>query len=163
MPFNTLLLTSLMPGASVSESGVSVGVERQADETVLFFKIDNTPVRKDLGIQEGEAGCDYVAFYSKENRIVLCFVELKGKDVKHAVEQIIHTYRRIQELLKYRPCWPRLDHITWKAYVCYNAHSPISQTKPYVDQLKKVFGSEKNYNIVRDRGKKDEFGKFLRK
>jgi hypothetical protein len=40
---------------------------------------------------------------------------------------------------------------------------PISQTKPYVDQLKKVFGSEKNYNIVRDRGKKDEFGKFLRK
>jgi len=49
----------------------------------------------------------------------------------------------------------------WKAYVCCNAHSPLTQTKPQADKLKEIFG-QNNFGIVRDKGKEDEFGKFLR-
>src|SRR5438034_267740 len=93
MPFNTLLLTSLVSGTSVVESGVTARVERQSGEQILFFALDNAAVRKDLKIV-GEI-CDYLVFYVREEQKtrraqkVFCLLELKGKDIKHAVDQIV--------------------------------------------------------------------------
>jgi hypothetical protein len=153
------LLSSLEPGTGVSESDVNVSVKRQANETILFFRIDAAHVCKDLGIKDKEPRCDYLAFYKKDDKTILCLVELKGKNIEHAVEQIAHTYKRLNELLKQRACDTK--HITWKAYVGCNAHSPLTQSKQPADKLKALFGHN-NFNIVRDRGRENMFGQFLR-
>lgn len=160
MPFNTLLLSSLEPGTSVSESDVSVSVKQHAHETVLFFRVDIAHVCKGLGIKDKEPRCDYLVFYKNEGKTILCLVELKGKNVDHAVDQIAHSYKHLSQLLKQRDV--DMKHITWKAYICCNAHSPLTQSKQPANTLKELFGHN-NFGIVRDRGREDEFGKFLRK
>jgi len=100
MPFNTLLLSCcLLPGkTSHIENGVNVSLQPASGETVLFFHIDeqsnpNCKFRQLLGLnQEGMKICDLIVFYAKENERIICFVELKGGDIKTAKEQVINTY-----------------------------------------------------------------------
>src|SRR6266436_501803 len=119
MPFDTLLLMTLRHGTSVTEKGVTVRIstdrkqaDRGSNEIILFFKTDEQIVRRDLGIQDGEAICDYLVFYSREGKNdeesekVLCLVELKGGDVKRAMEQVNSTYEHLKQFLERRPCKP---------------------------------------------------------
>lgn len=171
MPFNTLLLHSLIHATSVNENGVRAIAQQQEGERILFFHIDSAFVRIAWAMPRGEGLCDYLVLYSKESnkpeerKKVLCLLELKGKDIVHATKQIIDTYKRIQELLKLNQHHAPIQHIIWKAYICFNAHSPISQTKSSINELKRIFKSEKHFDIVRDKGtdKRENFGEFLRK
>ncbi len=97
MPFNTLLLTCLKSGKSFGEGKARVSVSRPKEyaskETVIFFSTDDqsnekSTLRDDLGVNG--ALCDLVVFYAPDNgdKKVLCLVELKGKNIKPAVEQV---------------------------------------------------------------------------
>lgn len=161
MPFNTLLLSCLQHGTSASQQHVSVHVVPQRGETILFFKTDSEIARKDLQIQAGEGVCDYLVFYAKDDQTVLCLVELKGNKTDHAITQIISTYehlhRRLHEL-RGKACWPPIQQIRWKAYICCGPGSAIIQTKPYGAQLAKIF-KRGHFKITHE----DELGDFLRK
>lgn len=168
MPFNTLLLHSLIHATSVNENGVRAITQQLPGERILFFHMDDANTSRILGVQKGEGVCDYLVLYSKEiegsgeYKKVICQVELKGKDILHAKGQILDTYARLQRLLKSDPSRPPLQHIVWKAYICFNAHSPVQQTKPTIDELRRNFA---DVDIVRDKGtdKRENFGEFLRR
>jgi hypothetical protein len=101
----------LLPGqTSFKESKASVKVEPQADETILFFHIDEQSnpgckLRQFLwGTEKGQKMCDLIVFYAKKSEKeskserVICFVELKDNigDLGHATEQVINTYNTFQ-------------------------------------------------------------------
>lgn len=160
MPFNTLLLSCLEHGTSVSQSGVSVHVRPKKGETILFFRTDCDIARKDLNIQSDEPVCDYLVFYHTESRIVLCFLELKGNHTEHAIKQVLSTCEhlkwRLQEL-QGKECWSSMQRITWKAYIRCGNKSTISPTKQYAKKIAKFFS--KDFKVTHE----DELDSFLRK
>lgn len=157
MPLNVLLLTSLIDGTSVTQSGVTVNVKPLAGEKILFFKLDDQSVRGCLELNGSI--CDYLVFYQKEQqRPALCLLELKGKGVKHAIDQLRNTHSCLVTHFKERSYWKSIKDITWKGYVCCNSHSPLEPTKQYAVQLRSVFGNSKNYDITRN----PDIGTFLR-
>ena len=163
MPFNTLLLTCLKSGKSFGESGARVSVSRPkkhaSKETVLFFSIDDqsdekSTLRDDLGVEE--ALCDLVVFYAPENgdKKVLCLVELKGKNIKHAVEQVTNTCRSLKNNFNNKT---HIQQITWKAYILTTGGAP-KNTKQEMDKgLAKSF-DKNNYKI----SNKENIWDFLR-
>lgn len=99
MPFNFLLWNCLIPGAtSVSESGVSANLKRESDESVLAFRIDTDGFRKRFKLSNGAKVCDALFFYKvKKSDPLLIFVELKGRDIPRAIQQLeqtLSTFRR---------------------------------------------------------------------
>jgi hypothetical protein len=132
MPFNTLLLTCLIPGTRFSESGCVVRLKPEPQETVLFFHVDDQSnpdcvLCEDLGL-EGKV-CDLVIFYALEDRKVLCLLEMKkGQDFEKAAKQIMNTYqylrRFFRESLGRRPCGSHLRSVDWKAYIHLHGGSP---------------------------------------
>ena len=157
MPLNILLLTSLIDGTSVTQSGVTVNVKRLTGEKILFFRLDDQSIKSILELTGSI--CDYLVSYQKEEqKPVLCLLELKGKGVKHAIEQLNNTHVCLISRFKERSYWKSIRDVTWKGYVCCNQHSPLEPTKPYVAQLQAIFGSSKNYDITRN----PNIGAFLR-
>ncbi|MGH2497200.1 MAG: hypothetical protein ACRDIV_21080 [Ktedonobacteraceae bacterium] len=163
MPFNTLLLSCLHHGTSASENNVSVSVKPQNGETVLFFHTDTDVACRDLQIQRGEPVCDYLVFYKKEARTVICLLELKGNNTDHAIEQIFSTCEhlkiRLSEDLRGKAGWLHFQQVEWKAYICTGVNSAISPSKAYAKKIEKAFRSTKNFKITHS----DELGDFLRK
>lgn len=98
MPFNTLLLISLIPETRFSESGVEVSINQQAGEEILFFDMDQPPVRQSLNIQ-GKI-CDGMVFYLRNDERTICFVELKSSNLDDAVHQVISTYKQMKDVLE---------------------------------------------------------------
>ncbi len=152
MPFNTLLLTSLVHKTSFSESGSGLRVCPRAGEKALFFVIDDHPdcaFRKDFGITEPI--CDLVVFYIREDQgkydKVLCLVESKGCDIGHALKQIESTRRHLEKELKSRPCKSHLGEVDWMAYVFVHGSAPknikhLERTSEWKN-LVRVFGKGK--------------------
>ncbi|AVH72808.1 hypothetical protein [Nostoc sp. 'Lobaria pulmonaria (5183) cyanobiont'] len=161
MLFNKLLLSScLLPGkTSYTENGVEINIKPSSGETILFFLIDNQSnpnckLRQILGLeQEGMKICDLIVFYAKESKRIICFVELKGGDVKTATEQVITTYTYFKKSLKQSEL--SLNFIA-KAYIKSNSSVPQEIDK-YKQELKQTFG-EGNYDI----SKNSDLGNFLR-
>lgn len=172
MPFNTLLLHGFIHDTSVEEKNVRVVAHQKDDEKILVFHLDTRDrlIRDTLKVPDGTGLCDYLFFYSKldaktkKYARTLCLVELKGEDIQHATDQIIDTYKHLYRTLKSDSCCPPLQNIFWKAYICYNANSPIKQKRPFEDKLHntKYF---KNIDITSDKGvdKQGYFDSFLRK
>lgn len=162
MPFNTLLLTCLKSGKSFSEGRARVRVSRPKEyaskETVLFFSVDDqsnprSTLRDDLEM-EG-ALCDLVVFYAPDSgdKKVLCLVELKGKDIKHAVEQVTNTCRSLKNNFNKT----HIQQITWKAYIRTTGGAP-KNTKQDMDKgLAKSF-DKNNYKISNE----ENIWEFLR-
>ncbi|MBE8990564.1 hypothetical protein [Nostoc sp. LEGE 12450] len=161
MPLNNLLLSScFLPGkTSYTENGVEINIKPSSGETILFFLIDNQSnpnckLRQLLGLeQEGMKICDLIVFYAKENKRIICFVELKGSDIKTATKQVIITHTYFKKLLKQSE--PSLSFIP-KAYIKSNSSVPQEIDK-YKQELKREFG-ENNYDISRN----SDLGNFLR-
>jgi hypothetical protein len=161
MPFNTLLLSGcLLPGkTSHREDGVEIRVEPASGETVLFFSIDSDKnpkckLRQILGLdQSGMKSCDLIVFYARENENIICFVELKGRKIENAKEQVINTYIYFSKVFKKSDL--SLNFVP-KAYIKSDSSLPKELDK-YKQELKATFG-EGNYDINRD----SDLGKFLR-
>jgi hypothetical protein len=161
----TLLLTPcLLAGKTrFDESKASVWIKPQADETILFFSIDdqsNTDCRlRQLlwGDKAGENICDLIVFYAKGNERVFCFVELKDnleeEDLTQAIKQVTNTYTHFRRHL-------RLNYrYTAKTFISSPKSSIPKPHLKYQSMLLKVFKEASN---IEYNGKADEFGDFLR-
>ncbi|HYT43688.1 MAG TPA: hypothetical protein VEP90_15215, partial [Methylomirabilota bacterium] len=111
----------------------------EKNEIVLFFITDSEVVRQNLNIQ-GKI-CDCLIFYSRkgDSNKVLCLVELKGRKLEHAKEQIMNTYKQLRNLLEHSSCQNQLPQITWKAYICTHGDAP-KEVAQCANELKKTFG-----------------------
>jgi hypothetical protein len=81
--------------------------------------------------------------------------EAKGKDVKHAVEQIDNVYSALYKKMN-ENCMPLFDGIIWAAYICVHKGSSAPS------------GTKIQTSILDDKGIKCKVGKgdlddFLRK
>jgi len=172
MPFNTLLLTCLTLGRSCSESGIRVQMSSKPGEVALFFDIDeqtnpSSTLRRDLGMEGGI--CDCIVYYVQENRKVICFVELKGRDVKHAGDQVLNTYgyfkrsldKRLRSLSK--ACRSQLGKIEWMGLICYSSAAPSGDVRAVSNRFRKEFGKGK-YSIKSISSKRSyDLGDLVRK
>ncbi len=157
MPFNTLLLNCLLHGTSFSEKGATVHIKPQTGETILFFGIDDNDrecsLRQTLGMQQGVI-CDLVVFYARQDseKKVICLVELKGSDVKHAARQIKSVHQHFSKSLRQHVRW-----IDWRAciYMGGSAHKDMKKVRL---ELEKTFGKG-NVSITRE----SDLGSFLRR
>jgi hypothetical protein len=159
----TLLLTPcLLTGkTSFKESKASITVQPQADETILFFSIDDNSnpdcrLRQRLwGNRAGEELCDLIVFYARGSERVLCFVELKDniKDLDHATAQVTNTYTHFKQHLRLS------NYYTAKTFISAFAGSLPQEHQKYHKKLLTVFKGENN---VEYNGKPDELGDFLR-
>ena len=159
-PFDILLLSPcLLPGkTSFKESKASVEVKPEANETILFFNIDDKSnpackLRKFLwGKETGQTICDLIVFYAKEKERIICFVELKDNigDLGHATDQVINTYKSLKLHLKliYTP----------KAFIYAFTGSLPHKHQEYQRKLYKEFG-ENNFEFG---GRNNDLGNFLR-
>ncbi|NLZ30767.1 MAG: hypothetical protein GX885_08535, partial [Methanomicrobiales archaeon] len=149
MLFDTLVLTCLCHGTSYSESGKRIRVERKPGERIAFFDIDEnsnrySAFRRDFGV-EGPI-CDLIIFYSphdsKDCTKVLCFAELKGTDVRRALDQIRSTYQAVKDKVppNYR------DEIRWKGYILMRGSAPRVM-KRYKAELNALFGHKNSGDI----------------
>jgi hypothetical protein len=161
MPFENLLLSScLLPGQTAfKENKASVKVEPLADETILFFNIDDKSnpgckLRQFLwGTEKGQKMCDLIVFYAKDSKRVMCFVELKDNigHLGHATEQVINTYNTFKVHLH--------KSYTAKAFISASAGSSPREHEEYQRELLKEFG--KNNFDVNNRSN-DALGDLLR-
>ncbi|HFD38750.1 MAG TPA: hypothetical protein ENJ31_02700 [Anaerolineae bacterium] len=158
MPFNTLLLTCLIPGTSFTEQGATVRMEPRSGETLLFFAIDDQSnpgcgLRQAINLYDG-AICDLAVFYvpSDRDRNILCLVELKGSELDRAAEQIRNTYRALSSRLR-----PHAQQVEWKAYILEHGSAPKLKRRRARETLQQILG-KKAFAIKRDR----DLGAFLR-
>jgi hypothetical protein len=98
------------------------------------FRLDNPRKTKikviqvdDCVIKQG-IRCDYLIILSDEQEI---YVELKGKDVEHAVKQIESSIQQLTEDLSAEK-------------LCFIASTRCPMTSPQIQKLKKNF--KRNYN-----------------
>ncbi len=144
MPFNTLLLTCLIHGTRFGEQGATVSIKPKSGETILFFSVDDQSnegcgLRK-MGMQG--ALCDLVIFFDNAGeKKTLCMVELKGSDLKRAIEQVINT----RDFLKNNLPTGLRQHVVWKACILLTGKSP-QEVKQLEKHLEEAFGKE-NFRI----------------
>ena len=82
---------------SLSERGKSVSIARRNNEIILLFSTDTELARNVLGVARL---CDAVFLYMEYlSRPILIFVELKGKNIKDAAEQLSSTIRAVRAIL----------------------------------------------------------------
>jgi hypothetical protein len=162
MPFNTLLLHGFIHGTSAGDRAVRVIAHEQKSEKILVFRLDteDRSIRTALGFPRNSGMCDFLFILSKEisgkngtkeYQRTFCLVELKGKGIDHATEQIIDTYKHLSNMLKQdRSCSDFAKHIIWKAYICSNPHSPIHPDKSCINELSRIFRQRKHFDISHD-------------
>ena len=159
-----LLQNCLIRGTKAHEHGLTVSIEPQPDEKVYFFHVDCKEGNQCLGMnkQEKEKCNDYLVFYSKETNVneVLCFLELKGQDIRKAKEQVINTHDYIKALLKDKVSQSQ-KHFILSVYICLSGPAP-QQTQRVQNKLIARFG--RGRIRIRTVVKKDntEFPRFLR-
>lgn len=73
--------------AKCEENGKSYSIENKScDYRITLFRVDEGIIRgNDL------CKCDYFYHFVKNEKNYIIFVELKGKDIMHAIEQIYNT------------------------------------------------------------------------
>jgi hypothetical protein len=100
MVMNRLVWACFIQGTSFADGGPGIRIEPQAGEKILFFKTDGDECRRLLAMAINDAICDALVFYRLDlNRPIFLFVELKGSDVLHAVEQIESTAAAVRKWL----------------------------------------------------------------
>src|SRR6266487_1695351 len=161
-----LLENCLTSGTKAHEDGLTVSIEREKDEEIYFFRMDCVEGNSCLGMKkvEKEKCCDYLVFFNKEKSIneVFCFLELKGKNVQKAKQQVINTYTHLSALLKENSGQNQTQVPLWSVYICLSGPAP-QETQRVHNELIKRFG--KGRVGIKAVIKKDttEFPRFLRK
>ena len=115
------LLSCILEGTKIKESGITVSTDRKPGEVIFFFRLDSDEGRKALQMVNDRC-CDCLVFYTKEGKKseILCFLELKGAGLNHAVNQIISAYQPIKKLLDAN----RIQNVILIACICMRHQSP---------------------------------------
>jgi len=133
------LSSCLMAGTSISESGLTVSMERKSDETVHFFRIDSDEGRRELGMVDLKV-CDCLVIYTKEieRDEALCFLELKGGRLDVAKEQVISTHSKVKQILSVERIQ---QNIILKVCICMRQQAPSGFMR-HEAELKRLFGRD---------------------
>ena len=152
-------------GTSCAEFGTGKRVSMRASrgELVEVFHVDDNSnpsctLRSEIDLSGRICDCIFHYEYEvgKGAKYILCFVELKGRDVSRAVEQLINTFNRIRDRL----CPFHSDVLRFKAYIYIGISAPADNKKAFSKLKKRLedeFGSG-NALIRRE----DDIGVFLR-
>lgn len=156
-----ILKPCLIYGTTFTDNGITVNVRPQRDESVKFFVVDeksnpNSTLRQSLDLR-GRI-CDLVVYYLKGNNPekVLCFVELKGRKIDDALEQILDTFKALES------CSELSERIKWKAYILIGISAPIKVDPGLKKVLKAKFGEKDIDWRITKKNDKDDLGGFLR-
>ncbi len=120
-----------LPGTAWGESGRRASISREEDEEILLFRVDDAAVR---GLFGGGPLCDLLFLYreTRSVRRTAVLVELKGRDLNHAVEQLGGALAAV------RKCATReFDVEAWKAVAVVRGAVPRD-----VERLRKRFDAE---------------------
>ena len=133
------LSSCLMAGTSITESGLTVSMERKLDEIIHFFRVDSDGGRRELDMV-GLKVCDCLIIYTKEMKQdeVLCFLELKGGRLDDAKEQIMSTQGKVKQILSAERIQ---QNIILKACICMRQQAPSGFMR-HEAELKRLFGKE---------------------
>ena len=93
MAIEPLLWFCLEHGTSIAEEGLALSIDRRAGETILLFRTDSVTFRaRFYAPGSPQIACDALFFYKhRDSPPVLVFVELKGANLGHALEQLKAT------------------------------------------------------------------------
>ncbi|MDQ2886388.1 MAG: hypothetical protein M3Y39_09900 [Chloroflexota bacterium] len=161
-----LLQSCLTPGTKAHESGLTVSIEPEKDEEIYFFHIDCQEGNRCLGMNtlEKEKCNDYLVFYTREKSVneVFCFLELKGKDIQRAKQQVLNTHKYVKALLIDRMSQAQIQNLIWSVYICLSNAAP-QETQRVQNELSKLFGKGRvGIRAVREKDITN-FPLFLRK
>jgi hypothetical protein len=159
-PVYTLLEQRLapckLPGTSITESGITVSIDRRQGEIISFFRPDSEAGRNCLDMM-GSRACDCLVFYSQETQHEekLCLLELK-KPAKtgDAKKQILAVYHAVNKILNAA----HVQGATWMVFICMRRHNVLPGDRRHINELKDYFGEK-----VKCRRSSEEFGSFLRR
>jgi hypothetical protein len=161
MPFNFLLTNHLLNNTSWNESGTKISISPESGEKILFFKMDDgdnsNDLKKALNIkQSNQLICDLLIYYQKYDKSgikkIACLAEGKGKDIKHAVEQIENMYKAFSSSLPQSV----FSQLVWAAYIQVNPGSSSKNTKEFRQELINIgikkcdIGKNKFENFIRN-------------
>jgi hypothetical protein len=156
-----ILSPCLISKTTFNDSGITVNVRRKEGESVRFFVIDeksnpNSNLRETLSIQ-GRI-CDLIVYYVKEEdpSAAFCFVELKGKRIDDALEQVVETFETI------KGCTKNAGQIKWKAYILIGIASHIKINPATKRILNAKFGDKDIDWRITKKNDRDDLGAFLR-
>lgn len=124
---NARLQACCIKGTRVRESGLIVSTNTLPGEKILFFRTDCHEGRESLDmVGESLKICDYLVLYIKdgEKREIVCFLELKGRNLDDAVKQVLSTRERVVALSKEEIERKHHPNITWKACICLHGTAP---------------------------------------
>jgi hypothetical protein len=145
---------------------VTVSYSKGPNEVVLFFEIDeqtnpSSTFRQDIAPNINEI-CDGLIFFENLTNCVFCFVELKGGNIDHAIDQIVSTKRAfinsLTQSIQRKSCRNKISKITLKAFIAVNASSPMKLSSKKRSLLSSEFGDQNNICISRNR----DISSFLR-
>jgi len=153
---------------SVTESGLTVNMERLRDEIVHFFHTDSPEARKVLNMPDrDQKSCDYFVLYTKANnnpKEIACFLELKGKNFEQAVKQVCNTYKYTKFLLE--QYLEKLQHqkVIYSVSICMHGRAPSPKAELRGrEQLKNIFCITDQHIEIRHGRHKHDLGNFLRR
>ena len=106
MAIEPLLWFCLDHGTSISEQRIELSIARRSGETILLFHTDSAAFREHFYLDGApQIACDALFFYKyQDHPPVLIFVELKGANLAHALNQLKATIgpvkRRVEQVLR---------------------------------------------------------------
>jgi hypothetical protein len=103
MLLEALLWDCFVSSAQLSDSGLSAAVRCDAPDATLALHLDTTPFRKALSVDKPLCDGLFIGFAraeGQEARLHFLFVELKGRNLPHAVEQLANAIALLREHLQ---------------------------------------------------------------
>lgn len=144
----------LCKGTHVKDAGFTVSIKPLKNEKICFFLTDSKSARAYMQMDDQETkSCDYLVIYTKQDQSkkeLLCFLELKGKDISHAVKQICNTYRHILKLIEQLLLRQQHQYILYSASICMHGTTPNGKALAREESnLRKLFGKNIHIKHVR--------------
>lgn len=166
-----LLETQLPPSCqiekkSIHENGITVSIERESGEIIRFFLTDCDPARECFAMQaEGIKCCDYLLLYTREDSMhaneLLCFIELKGKALHKAVDQICNTFKYVTQFSQQYIHRSQHTNVTQVVAIFLHERVPSGRSRREKERLEKIFDKKHIYMRHTVRHNR-EFSQFIR-
>ena len=151
----------------IHENGVTVSIKKKQGETIRFFLTDNSLARACFAMTEqGIKCCDYLLLYTNEGNIkkseVLCFIELKGKDLDKAVKQIIDTHKYVTAFSRQHLDKKQQPNVTKAVAIFIHERVPAHQSRREREKLARIFDNN-HIDIKHGVQRGYDIGQFVRK
>lgn len=164
MPLTALLQSACISESKITENNIGISVEyakiEKPKKNLLLFHSDGCHEFHNVFLpclknEPSPKCCDGLVLYiNTENTqcpLTICFVELKGKNVDDAVEQVLDTYEPIRTYLK--AAGISESKIKWKAIIISSRGCPdISQTlKPLMAKFDRRGEDNVLYHVAKSK------------